>query len=125
MKTIHTSKNAPAPIGPYSVAVSANGLLYTSGQIGLNKDGILVSGGIKVETKQVLENLKTILEENNSSLEHIIKTTVFLKDINDFAAMNEMYSEYLMISKPARSTVQIAKLPKDALIMIDAVAIKE
>jgi 2-iminobutanoate/2-iminopropanoate deaminase len=99
-------------------------MLYTSGQIGLNKDGILVSGGIKEETKQVLENLKTILEENNSSLGHIVKTTVFLKDINDFAAMNEVYGEYLMTSKPARSTVQVAKLPKDALIMIDAIAYK-
>ena len=124
MKTIHKSKNVPAPIGPYSVAVSGHNMIYTSGQIGMDVNGNLVEGGIKAQTKQVMKNLKFILEENSSSLEHAVKTTVFLKNISDFAAMNEVYGEYLMTSAPARSTVEVCNLPKGALVMIDLIAFK-
>ena len=124
MKTIHISENVPAPIGPYSIAVSKNNFIFTSGQIGMDVYGNLVDGGIKGQTKQVLENLKAILDEGGSSLEHILKTTVFLKDIIDFAEMNEVYGQYLMTSAPARSTVEVCNLPKGALVMIDVIAYK-
>jgi 2-iminobutanoate/2-iminopropanoate deaminase len=116
------SNKAPEPIGPYSQAIRIANLTFTSGQIALNREGVIVSTDIREQTRQVIENLKFILEDNGSSLDSVIKTTVFLKDVNDFTQMNEIYSEYFSKSKPVRSTVEVSKLPKDAKIMIDAIA---
>ena len=122
MKKILTSTKTPAPIGPYSVAVNFHKLIFTTGQIPLNKNGEVVGKDIKEQTRQVMENLKNILDENNSSMDNAIKTTVFLKDINDFAGMNEVYAEYFKQSQPARSTVEVSRLPKDTLLEIDLIA---
>jgi 2-iminobutanoate/2-iminopropanoate deaminase len=124
--TIYT-KNAPEPIGPYSQAVSiswdSQNLIYTSGQVAINPSTSEFKGGnIKEQTKLVMENLKAILTEAGSDLGKVIKTTVFIKDMNDFAAMNEIYSLYFGESKPARSTVEVARLPKDALVEIEVIA---
>ena len=117
------SKNAPEPIGPYSQAVKFNNLLFTSGQIAIDpKTGNLIDGDIKAQTKQTIENIKNILEAGGSDISKVIKVTVFLKNIDEFTAMNEIYNEYFGESKPARSTVEAAKLPKGSLIEIDAVA---
>ena len=121
------SKDAPEPIGPYSQAIKlsmdSNKLLYTSGQVAIDpKTGNYISGGIKEQTKQVMENLVALIEEAGSDLSKVIKTTVFIKDMNDFAAMNEVYAEYFGESKPARSTVEVARLPKDALVEIELIA---
>lgn len=122
-KIIYT-KDAPEPIGPYSQAVAAEGLIFISGQIAIKPEkGEIVEGGIKEHTRQVLENLKAILESVGSGISHVVKTTVFLKDLNDFAQMNEVYSEYFRDSKPARSTVEVARLPKEVLVEIEAVAV--
>ena len=115
------SNKAPEPIGPYSQAIRIANLTFTSGQIALNREGLIVSTDIREQTRQVIENLKFILEDNGSSLDSVIKTTVFLKDVSDFTQMNEIYSEYFSKSKPVRSTVEVSKLPKDAKIMIDAI----
>lgn len=122
MKKKLAASKAPKPIGPYSVAVSYNGLIYTCGQIPLDLNGNLAGDDIKAQTRQVIENLKNILEENGSSLDKVIKTTVYLKDITEFAGMNEVYNEYFAESAPARSTLEAARLPKDAKIEIDAIA---
>lgn len=124
--TIYT-KNAPEPIGPYSQAVSISWdtqkILYTSGQVAIDPTtGEFKGGNIKEQTKLVMENLKAILSEAGSDLGKVIKTTVFIKDMNDFAAMNEIYSLYFGDSKPARSTVEVARLPKDALVEIEVIA---
>jgi 2-iminobutanoate/2-iminopropanoate deaminase len=120
--TIH----APAAIGPYSQAVHIGNLVYTSGQVGLDPaTGNLVEGGIEAQTTQVLENLKHVLRAAGLGMEHAIKTTVFLKDLKDFAAMNAIYAKHLApagVVAPARSTVQVAALPKDALIEIEVIA---
>lgn len=119
------TKNAPAAIGPYSQAIKVQNLLFTSGQIPLNPEtGELVSGGIKEATHQVLKNIGSILKEANTSFDNVIKTTVFIKDMNDFAAVNEVYAEYFTNNKPARSCVEV-KLPKDALVEIEVVALVE
>ena len=122
------SKDAPEPIGPYSQAIKltndAGKLLYTSGQVAIDpKTGNFISGGIKEQTKQVLENLAALLKEAGTGFNNVIKTTVFIKDMNDFAAMNEVYAEYFGNSKPARSTVEVARLPKDALVEIELIAV--
>jgi 2-iminobutanoate/2-iminopropanoate deaminase len=122
MKKKLTASKAPKPIGPYSVAVSYGGLIYTCGQIPLDSNGNLSGDDIKTQTRQTIENLKNILEENGSSLDKVIKTTVYLKDITEFAGMNEVYNEYFAESAPARSTLEAARLPKDAKIEIDAIA---
>ncbi|MGH7844899.1 MAG: RidA family protein [Candidatus Binatia bacterium] len=115
---------APKAIGPYEQAIKINGFIYTAGQIGLDpKTGNLVEGGIAAETMQVLENLKAVLEAAGSSMDQVIKTTVFLTNMSDFAAVNEVYEEYLGHARPARSTVVVAGLPKGALIEIDLVAV--
>lgn len=119
--------NAPEPIGPYSQAVRIRDenpyFIYTSGQIPINpKTGNIVDGGIKEQTRQVLMNLTEILKEAGSSFKNVFKTTVFIKDMNDFTAMNEIYSEYFGESKPARSTVEVARLPKDVLVEIEVIA---
>jgi len=123
-KKVILTEKGPKAIGPYSVATVVNHFVYTSGQIGLNPEtGSMVEGGLEAETRQVLDNLKAILEESGTSLENVMKTTVFLKDINDFAKMNAIYGEYFSENPPARSAIQVAALPKGALIEIEAVAV--
>lgn len=115
---------APKAIGPYEQAIRANGFVYTAGQIPIDpKTGNFVEGGIAAQTRRVLENLKAVLEAAGSSLDRVVKATVFLKDMDDSATMNEVYAEYLGNAKPARSTVAVAELPRGALVEIDLVAI--
>ena len=119
-----STENAPTAIGPYEQAIKVGDFVYTAGQIPIDpKTGNLISGGIAEQTRQVLENLKAVLEAAGSSLDKVIKATVFLKTIADFAALNEVYGEYLGKTKPARSTVAVADLPRGALVEIDLVAI--
>jgi 2-iminobutanoate/2-iminopropanoate deaminase len=109
---------------PYSQAVKANGFLYLSGQVALDpKSGELVGLDIRQQTERVLENIKGILEAAGSNLHHVVKTTVFLKDMNEFPQMNEIYGRYFTSAPPARSTVQVARLPKDALVEIEVIAL--
>jgi len=116
--------SAPKAIGPYEQGIKTNGFLYTSGQIALDpKTGELIKGDIKDQTRQALENLKAILEAGGSSLERVIKATVFLKSMNDFATVNKIYEEFLGQSKPARSTVAVSELPKGALVEIEFIAL--
>ena len=123
MKDIIHSDRGPKPIGPYSQAVKINGLLYLSGQIPLDpKTNEMISGDIKAQTERVLENIKGILESAGSNLHHVVKTTVFLKDMNEFPAMNEVSAKYFTAAHPARSTVQVARLPKDASVEIEVIA---
>jgi 2-iminobutanoate/2-iminopropanoate deaminase len=118
------TENAPKAIGPYQQAIKANGFIYTAGQIPIDpKTGNLVEGDISAQTRQVLENLKAVLEAGGSALDRVVKATVFLKNMADFAAMNEVYAQYLGSAKPARSTVAVAELPRGALIEIDLVAL--
>ncbi|MGK0466054.1 RidA family protein [Clostridium sp.] len=122
-QSISTSK-APAAIGPYSQAVKVGELLYTSGQLPINAStGEFVNNDIKKATAQSLENVKAILEEAGTSLDKVVKTLVFIKDMNDFADMNEVYSQYFSTNPPARSCIQAGKLPKDALVEIEVIAI--
>ena len=120
------TQSAPAAIGPYSQAVTVGGLIYTSGQIPLDPaSGIMVQGGICEQTIRVLENLKAVLAGAGTTLQKVVKTTVYLKSMSDFAAMNEIYAMYLApegVVAPARSTVEVARLPKDALVEIDVIA---
>ena len=121
-ETVSTDK-APKAIGPYEQAIKVGDLVYTAGQIPIDpQTGNLVSGGIAEQARQVLENLKAVLEAAGSSLDKVIKATVFLKNMADFAALNEVYGEYLGKAKPARSTVAVADLPRGALVEIDLVA---
>ncbi len=123
MRDIVLTDRGPKPIGPYSQAVRANGFLYVSGQVALDpKTGELTGTDIQQQTQRTLENLKGILEGAGSNLHHVVKTTVFLKDMNDFAAMNEVYAKFFTLAPPARSTVQVARLPKDALVEIEVIA---
>ena len=125
MKNILISSKAPKPVGPYSQAVSFGEFIYSSGQVGLNSEGKFVSDDVQGQTKQTLENLKSILEDNGSSLENVIKTTVYLRDMNDFKPMNEIYAEYFGSSLPARSTVAVVGLPLDAKVEIEVIAFKK
>ena len=120
MKIIQTPK-APAAIGPYSQAISIGDLLFTSGQIPLRADGTLVEGDISAQTMQVLANLKAVIEAAGGTLKKVVKTTVFLKNLDDFAAMNKIYGDTFGSHTPARSTVQVAKLPRDVLVEIEAI----
>ena len=121
-ETISTDK-APKAIGPYEQAIKVGEFVYTAGQIPIDpQTGNLVSGGIAEQARQVLENLKAVLEAAGSSLDKVIKATVFLKNMADFAALNEVYGEYLGKAKPARSTVAVADVPRGALVEIDLVA---
>ena len=116
--------NAPKAIGPYEQAIKANGFIYTAGQIPIDpKTGNFVEGGIAAQTRQALENLKAVLEAGGSTLDRVVKATVFLKNMADFAAMNDVYAQYLGGAKPARSTVAVAELPRGALVEIDLVAL--
>jgi 2-iminobutanoate/2-iminopropanoate deaminase len=125
-KSAVSTPNAPAAIGPYSQAVKIGDLVYTSGQIPLDPaTGLMVEGGIREQTTRVLENVKAVLAEASSDMQRVVKTTVFLKNMSDFAAMNEIYASYLApegVVAPARSTVEVARLPKDALVEIDVIA---
>ncbi len=126
MKTIVNTKNAPAPIGPYNQAVFAGNLLFTSGQIALNPEtGTLVSENIEAETEQVMENLKAVLSEAGLSFENVVKTSIFLADMNDFSSVNEIYGSYFNeASAPARETVEVANLPKFVNVEISMIALK-
>ena len=124
MKKVLFSEKAPKPIGPYSQAVGFENFIYTCGQVALDKEGKFVSDDVKEQTKQVLENLKNILEDNNSSLDNVIKVMVFLKDMKDFTHMNEVYGEYFTSSFPARSTVAVSALPLDAKVEIEVISYK-
>lgn len=125
MKTAVSTPTAPAAIGPYSQATTFGNLVVTSGQIPLRPDGSLVEGDVSVQARQVLENLKALLSAAGSDLSRVVKTTVFLKDMDDFAAMNAVYAEYFSEPYPARSTVQVAKLPRDVRVEIEALAERE
>jgi 2-iminobutanoate/2-iminopropanoate deaminase len=123
MKDIVLTDRGPKPIGPYSQAIKSNGFVFVSGQIALDpKTGEFSAPDIKLQTEKVFENLKGILEASGASLHHVVKATVYLKDMNDFAAMNEIYARFFTAAPPARSTVQVARLPKDALVEIDVIA---
>lgn len=119
---IVSTASAPAAIGPYSQAVRCGGLLYTSGQIPLTTAGELVAGGIEEQTRQVLTNLQAVLAAEGATLADVIKTTVFLKDMNQFAAFNDVYASFFGDHKPARSTVEVARLPKDVFVEIEGIA---
>jgi 2-iminobutanoate/2-iminopropanoate deaminase len=120
MKVIQTP-NAPAAIGPYSQAMQVGNFLFTSGQIPLQVDGTLLQGDITAQTTQVLANLKAVIEAAGGSLNRVVKTTVFLKNLDDFIAMNKVYGDTFGSHTPARSTVQVAKLPRDVLVEIEAI----
>jgi 2-iminobutanoate/2-iminopropanoate deaminase len=118
------TERAPKAIGPYEQAIRVNGFIFTAGQIPLDpKTGKMIEDGIAAQTRQVLENLRAVLEAAGASLDSVVKTTVFLKNMADFGAMNEVYSEYFTASKPARSTVAVAELPRGALVEIDLCAV--
>ncbi|EFA89812.1 RidA family protein [Peptoniphilus lacrimalis] len=124
MKVIQTQK-APAAVGPYSQAIEVNGLIFTSGQLPIiPESGELINDDIKKATARSLENIKEILQVAGSSLDKVVKVNIFLKDMNDFSSVNEVYSEYFTTNKPARSCVEVSKLPKDGIIEIEAVAEK-
>jgi 2-iminobutanoate/2-iminopropanoate deaminase len=123
-KEVITSKDAPKAIGPYSAGVRAGNFVYTAGQLGIDPlTGQLVSDEVVEQTRQALKNLKAILEAAGSSLENVVKTTVFLRDMSDFGAMNAVYAEFFTENFPARSAVQVARLPKDAAVEIEGVAL--
>ncbi|KEQ22740.1 MULTISPECIES: RidA family protein [Paenibacillus] len=117
-----STDRAPAAIGPYSQAIKFGNLLFTSGQIPLNPEGQIVEGGIAEQTHQVFRNLKAVLEEAGATFESVIKATVFIKDMNQFAQVNEIYATYFGDHKPARSTVEVARLPKDVFVEIELIA---
>ncbi len=124
MKTVVNTDKAPAAIGPYSQATNAGGFLFVSGQIPVDpKTGAVVSGGIESQTKQVLENLTAILASQNLELSQVVKTTVFLANMNDFQTVNTVYAEYFKKEAPARACVAVARLPKDVMVEIEAVAL--
>ena len=123
MKQIVSTEKAPGAIGPYSQAIIAGGMVFCSGQIPIDPmTGDFVEGGVAEQTEQVLKNLTAVLEAAGGSLESVVKTTVFLADMNDFAAMNEVYARYFSDNKPARATVQAARLPRDARVEIECIA---
>ena len=124
MRDIISTKEAPQAIGPYSQAIRANGLVFVSGQIAIDPaTQQVISGDVAAQTDRVLKNLSAILKAAGSGLEKVVRSTVFLKDMTDFAAMNEVYRRYFTTAPPARSTVQAARLPKDVLVEIDVIAL--
>jgi len=124
MKFIST-KEAPQAIGPYSQAVEVNGMLYTSGQIALTAEGVMLENDVRIQTHQVMKNLTSVLKAGGSDLSQVMKTTIFLADMNDFATVNSIYAEYFGTHKPVRSTVAVKTLPKNALVEIDCMALTE
>lgn len=123
MLDVITTQNAPQAIGPYSQAIEAKDVIYTSGQIGLTPQGVLVEG-IEAQTRQVLNNLSEVLKTGGSSLQKVVKTTIFLSNMDDFALVNTIYAEFFGEHKPARSTVAVKALPKGALVEIECIALK-
>jgi 2-iminobutanoate/2-iminopropanoate deaminase len=124
MREVIVTKDGPAAIGPYSQAIRANGFVFVSGQIALDPvTNTLVSGDVAFQTDRVLKNLSGILRAAGTSLEKVVRSTVFLKNMGDFAAMNEVYGSYFSVAPPARSTVEVARLPKDVLVEIDVIAL--
>ncbi|MFQ3567086.1 MAG: Rid family detoxifying hydrolase [Aggregatilineales bacterium] len=118
-----TTSAAPAPVGPYSQAIIHNGFIFTAGQIALVPGtDTLAEGGVEAQTRQVLDNLRAIIEAAGSNMNKVIKTTVYLQNMSDFAAMNEVYASYFLQTPPARTTVEVAKLPRAALVEIEAIA---
>ncbi len=125
MKKIIHSDKAPLPIGPYSQAIEFANLIFTSGQIALDTEGKMVSAEIEEQTRKVIANIKNILEDNGSSLDNVIRSTIYLKDMIDFNSVNQIYGEYFGSNPPARSTVEVSRLPKDARVEIDVIAFKK
>lgn len=123
MREIVLTDRGPKPIGPYSQAIKVDGLLFVSGQVSIDpKTNEFLAGDVSQQTQRVLENLKAIVEAAGSKLGHVVKTTVYLKNMSDFTAMNEVYARYFAAAPPARSTVEVARLPKDALVEMDVIA---
>ena len=124
MKEIISTEKGPKAIGPYSQAIKANGFIFTSGQTAFDPStGKIIEGGVVEQTERTLQNLKAIVEAAGSSLDRVVKVSVFLKDMNDFAAMNEVYARYFPHNSPARSTVEVARLPRDFRVEIDLIAL--
>ena len=124
MREVVSTKDAPQAIGPYSQAIKANGFVFTSGQIGIDPaTQQVVAGDVAVQTDRVLRNLSEILEAAGSGLGKVVRSTVFLKSMNDFASMNQVYGQYFSSEAPARSTVEVVRLPKDVLVEIDVIAL--
>ena len=125
-RTVITTNEAPAAIGPYAQAIRANGFLFTAGQIPLDPaTGEIVAGDVAAQATRVLENLRAVLAAGGSSFDRVVKTTMFLADLNDFAAMNAVYATYFPSAPPARSTIQVARLPRDARVEIELVALTD
>jgi 2-iminobutanoate/2-iminopropanoate deaminase len=125
MKDRVQTDSAPKAIGPYSQAIRSNGFVFASGQIPLDPATMqIVEGGVREQTQRVMENLSAVLEAAGSSLERVVKTTVYLKDLNDFAEMNEVYGSFFTDTPPARSTVEVARLPRDVRVEIDVIAVE-
>ena len=124
MKQVISTSNAPAAIGPYSQAIEVNGMVYTSGQIPVNPATGEIADSIEGQARQVMENVKNLLEAAGTSMGNVVKTTVFIKDMNDFGKINEIYAEYFEGACPARSCVEVARLPRDVLMEMEAVAVK-
>ena len=124
MKKVISTTNAPAAIGPYSQAIEANGFVFASGQIPVNPATGEIADSIEGQARQVMENVKNLLEAAGTSMGNVVKTTVFIKDMNDFGKINEIYAEYFEGACPARSCVEVARLPKDVLMEMEAVAVK-
>jgi 2-iminobutanoate/2-iminopropanoate deaminase len=123
-RQVISTEGAPKAIGPYSQAIRAGGLLFTSGQVAIDPaTQQIIVGDVSAQTDRVLKNLSAVLQASGSSLEQVVRCTVFLKNMGDFAAMNEVYGKYFKQAPPARSTVEVARLPKDALVEIDAIAL--
>lgn len=125
MKKSINAQGAPAAVGPYVHAVEANGFIFTSGQLGLIPESGTLPEGVEAQAHQSLKNLAAVLEAAGSDLDHVVKTSVFLEDINDFAKVNEVYAQYFKHEVPARSCVQVAKLPKGGLVEIEVIAVKK
>lgn len=123
-RSVVQTPDAPQAIGPYSQAIIAGDFVFCSGQIPLTPDGVLIEGDVAAQTRQVLTNLQAVLVAAGSALDQVIKTTVFLADMNDFAAMNAVYAEFFPAHPPARSTVQVARLPRDARVEIEMIALR-
>jgi len=125
VREVIATKNAPAAVGPYSQGIRADGMIFTAGQLGMDPaTGKMVEGGVQAQARQALTNLKGVIEAAGSSLERVVKVTVFLHDINDFKAVNEIYAQFFTQDPPARSAVQVAALPLGGLVEIEAIALK-
>jgi 2-iminobutanoate/2-iminopropanoate deaminase len=124
VRDVISTERAPRAIGPYSQAIRANGFVFLSGQVAFDPtSGFIVEGGVNQQTERVLENLKAVLEAAGSSLEKVVKTTVYLKSMDDFGKMNEVYAQYFPKDPPARSTVEVARLPRDVRVEVDVIAL--